>query len=101
MRFPVFLTEDIFKNLEAGNNCATLLAVTDEGLVFVRAVVGPSVESLAAIVLTDDGVVAAGVTKTKEGIAAGVVVATKEGIFGKGVVVTDNYLVEYEIVAEE
>jgi uncharacterized membrane protein len=89
----------ISENLKQGNNSAHLLAVTEDGVVGMKVVVGEEVFSIAAVVLTEDAVAAAEMKVTPDGGEIHKVVATEDGIFAKGVVVSEDTALEYEFAA--
>jgi uncharacterized membrane protein len=93
------ISSSISANLKQGNNCAHLLAVTEDGVVMERTVVGEYVFAVEGIVLAKDVAAAAEFTATPEGAAATAVVVTEDDIFVKGVVAT-NVAVDYEFEAE-
>lgn len=96
------VTESVSSNLKQGNNCAHLLAVTEDGAIAAKVVVGgDEVFQVNKIVMKEDAAAAAQFKASPEGAAAEAVIVTEDAIFAKGAVVTDDEAIEYEFFADQ
>ena len=93
------MSKSISNNLKEGNDCAHLLAVTEDGIVGMKVVVGKEVFDIATVVLTEDAVAAAEMKVTPGNVETQKIVATEDAIFAQGAVVGEDAAVEYEFTA--
>jgi uncharacterized membrane protein len=84
------LAADIGTTLQAGQDVAYVLAVTEEGVVARREAVGEEAVDIQALVVTAEGAVAGQAVATEEGVAYEVAAATEDEAAYEAGVVTDE-----------
>ena len=84
------LAADIGATLQAGQDVAYVLAVTEEGVVAKRAAVGDEAADVQGLVVTAEGVVAGQAAVTEEGVAYEVAVATEDAAAYEAGVATEE-----------
>jgi hypothetical protein len=89
----------ISDNLKEGNDVAFHYAVDEDGLTLSKVVVGEEAFHFYKMIITPDAAAVAEYAATKEGAAGYVAVATEDAVVANGVIVTDKYLVEYDVEA--
>lgn len=94
------LAADIGATLQAGQDVAYALAVTEEGVVAKRAAVGDEAADVQGLVVTAEGVVAGQAVATEEGVAYEVAVATEDAAAYEAGVATEEGVAVLDAFAE-
>lgn len=84
------LAADMGATLEAGQDVAYAMAITENGVVALREAVGEDATNISAILVTEEGVVAGQAVATEEGVAYEVAAATEDEVVYEAGVATEE-----------
>jgi uncharacterized membrane protein len=84
------LAADIGATLEAGQDVAYAMAITQDGVAARREAVGEDAANISAILVTEEGVVAGTAVATEEGVAYEVAAATEDEVAYEAGVATEE-----------
>ena len=99
--FVESLAEDIKANLDAGQDVAYAAAITSEGVVGKKVVVGEEAADIRAFAVTEEGVVAGEVVVTEDAVAYEVAASTEDAAAVEAGVVTEEGAVITGAIASE